>query len=469
MDSNQDIIFSIISSIKSDSTKSENQKEEMLKFITKHDSFKNSTNHLEEKFEALLSFIKFIEHNVPQSSCKIYGSFVRQMFEKMFLSTYDESGYGDSENHDVDMHIFESKEKYNEFKTEFNNIIDTFEVMEKLDFDANIKFGNFYLVRIMDLTLNVNESETETLERMKKTLSEYIIRYNNNNNVNPINIDDEELPSRSMMYYRKIIKRMEQTIKDKFDGLPHFNIILKNPSNNKYIIIDMLGFPIKQNDYDISSDINVNTLCITHNGIESKSDFFDTIRSIYKRNGIMKVDMNKMVEDLHKPLLFSEKTKLYNNFVNFIGFRTKILSVGYSNIFSDNNKQICDIYVEEKETCPITSARPPYLVLNLECEHNISIMALAGIANIRQSDYSEAINCPICRAKLIPKMVDKQLTNIDIPDPSIVSDIFIKGQSRRNSININISQYKKNEIMSKDNINVVFEHLGLKDKVEDKV
>ena len=37
------------------------------------------------------------------------------MFEKMFLSTYDETGYGDSENHDVDMHIFESKEKYFDF------------------------------------------------------------------------------------------------------------------------------------------------------------------------------------------------------------------------------------------------------------------------------------------------------------------------------------------------------------------
>ena len=157
----------------------------------------------------------------------------------------------------------------------------------------------------------------------------------------------------------------------------------------------------------------------------------------------------------------------FNNFVNFIGFRTKILSVGYDNIFTDNNKQICDIYVEEKETCPITSAKPPYLSLNLECGHNISIMALAGLANIRQSDYSEAINCVMCREKLIPKMVDKPLNKIEIPDSSIVSDIFMKGQSRRNSISISIPQYKNNEIMSKDNINIVFEHLGLKDKQEE--
>lgn len=126
MNSSSDIISSIIDSIKGDVTKSETQKEDLIKFLLRQEKFNNVTNHLEEKFEALLSFIKFIETNVPQSSCKIYGSFVRQMFEKMFLSTYDESGYGDSENHDVDLHIFESKEKYLEFKTEFNNIIDTF-------------------------------------------------------------------------------------------------------------------------------------------------------------------------------------------------------------------------------------------------------------------------------------------------------------------------------------------------------
>lgn len=467
MNSSSDIIHSIIASINSDVTKSESQKKEMIKFLTNQEKFNNTTNHLEEKFEALMSFIKFIETNVPQSSCKIYGSFVRQMFEKMFLSTYDDSGYGDSENHDVDLHIFESKEKYFEAKTEFNNIIDTFEVMEKLDFDANIKFGDFHLVKITDMTLDLDEPTKESLQRMKKTLSEYILRYNTHSD-NPINIEDAELPSHTMMRYRARINRIEHSIKEKFNGVPHFNIILKNPLNNKYIIIDMLSFPIDSNNYDIRSDINVNTLCITHNGIESKSDFIDTLRCIYKRKGIMKIDMNKMINDLkNNSLEFSEKAKLYNNFVNFVGFRTKILSVGYTNIFSDIDKQICDIYIERNESCPITFAKPPYLVMNLECTHNISIMALAGLANIRQSEYTEAINCPICRAKLIPKMVDKQTDIIVIPDPSIISDIFTTGQSRRNSISIKIPNYMQNEIMSKDNLNIVFEHLGLKDKKEE--
>lgn len=469
MNSSSDIISSIIDSIKGDVTKSEAQKEDLIKFLLRQEKFNNVTNHLEEKFEALLSFIKFIETNVPQSLCKIYGSFVRQMFEKMFLSTYDESGYGDSENHDVDLHIFGSKEKYLEFKTEFNNIIDTFEVMEKLDFDANIKFGNFHLVRLTDITLDLDETKKESLERMKRYLSDYIIRYNTHTE-NPIIIDDTVLPSRAMMRYRTRINHIEQSIKDKFNGVPHFNIILKNPINNKYIIIDMLAFPIETNDYDIKSDINVNTLCITHNGIESKSDFLDTVRCIYKRKGIMKIDMDKMIEELkNNTMTFSEKAKLYNNFVNFVGFRTKILSVGYTNIFSDNDKQICDIYIERNDLCPITLAKPPYLSMNLECNHSISIMALAGLANIRQSDYTEAINCPMCRSQLIPKMINRHQDNIIIPDPSIVSDIFIKGQSRRNSISINIQQYMQNEIISKDNLNVVFEHLGLKDKKDNKI
>lgn len=468
MASTSDIISSIISSIKTDSTKSEKQKDDMINFLTTQEKsqqkFKISTSHLEEKFECLISFIKFIEINIPSSSTKIYGSFVRQMFEKMFLSSYDDSGYGDSENHDVDCTVFESKEKYEESKKEFNNVIDTFEVMEKLDFSASIKFGNFYLVKISDITMNLSNNDVERLERLRKNLDSYIISYNARTN-NPINITDTILPSRNMMRTRLQINKLAQNIKEKFNNVPHFNIIMKNPSNNKYVIIDMFGFPIKENEYNIQDDINVNTLCITRDGINCKSDFLTTIRSIYKRKGITCIDIVKMKKNLeNKSLIFSEKTKIYNQLVNFIGFRTKILASGYSEISSEN--EICDMYVEHNEICPITSAKPPYMCMNLQCGHSLSIMALAGIANIRKSDYTEEISCPLCRSKLIPKMLEKQPEHIEIPDPSIVSQIFTTGQSRRNSISINIPKPVQNEIMTSENISTIFQHLGLKPYIE---
>lgn len=159
---------SIINIIRQDTTKSDEEKAALVEFLNLNDKFKKSTDHFKSKFDALLSFIKFIETNVPQSYCKIYGSFVRQLFEKMFLSTYDKSGYGDSQNHDVDMNIFESNELYLESKIDFNNIIDTFEVMSKLDFEANIRFGDFHLVRINELTINIDEDDSRRIEFLRK-------------------------------------------------------------------------------------------------------------------------------------------------------------------------------------------------------------------------------------------------------------------------------------------------------------
>lgn len=455
----------IINIINQDMTKSDEEKAELIRFINSNNKFKKSTVHLKSKFDALLSFIKFIETNVPQSYCKIYGSFVRQMFEKMFLSTYDESGYGDSQNHDVDINIFQSKESYLEAKTEFNNVIDTFEVMSKLDFDADIKFGEFHLVRIHELTINISDNDSRRIETLRKRISDYIIRYNTHAST-PISENDVQLPSRNIMQDRVRLRNLEQSIKNKFDGVPHFNIVLKNPSNGDYIIIDLLAYPIIDEEYNIIDDINVNTLCMTRDGIQSRSDFLESIKSISDRIGIVKINMEKMKEDLKtKTLTFNEKSKIYNRIVNFMGFRTKILAVGYEQIKS--NDQMVDIFIEKEEKCSITGSPPPYTSINMECGHALSVMAFSGLVNIKASDYTEQILCPTCRAQLLPKMINKKQDEIRIPDPSIVSHIFQTGQSRRGSISIQIPQPVHNEIISKDNLNTVFENLGLKAYVED--
>jgi len=133
--------------------------------------FENSSSHLADKIECLTSFIKFSEMNIKNANCKIYGSFVRQMFEKMFLSTYDESGYGDSQNHDVDCTVFNSEEEYNASKNEFWNMIDTLEVMEKLDHIADIKFGKYFVCKVTDITMNC-DSEKRQKELIEKKMQE---------------------------------------------------------------------------------------------------------------------------------------------------------------------------------------------------------------------------------------------------------------------------------------------------------
>jgi len=461
------IIESIISSVKSDFTKSEEAKNEMIKFLTNSMLFKKSTDHLQDKFNTLISLIKFIETNIAESHCRIYGSFVRQMFEKMFMSSYDSSGFGDSENHDVDMTIFASKEMFESNHKEFSDIIDTFEVMSKLDFTAGIRFGSFHIVNIQDFTIQMTSEDNINNKRInlyRERLNEYIAGYNQRTS-NPISIDDALLPSRTMMRYRVTMKRLEESAKNKFNNVPHYNIIMKDPETNNYIIIDLLAYPIDSSEYDISKDIDVNTLSLTRDGIQTKSDFLSVINSISKRHGVMQINMKQMIEDLEtKSLTFNAKAKIYNQIVNFMGFRTKILSVGYNKIYSD--EQIGDFYIEKENNCPVTGCRAPYVCIQMKCGHPLSVMALSGMANIQASEYSEFVGCPSCRAKLIPAMKEQKTPSIEFPDPSVVSKIFTSGESRRNSISIQIPKHVHNEIMSNENVSTVLEHLGLKPKIE---
>jgi len=460
------IVDSIVSSIKSDFTKSEQTKKEMIEFLNRFQSFKKSTDHLQMKFNSLISLIKFIETNVPNSYCKIYGSFVRQMFEKMFLSTYDPTGYGDSENHDVDMSVFDSKELYEQNKEHFENIIDTFEVASTLDATAGISFGTFYVVSVQDSTIQMSDKDKFNKKRFdfyRRRIDDYILRYNAHT-THPISIDDVNWPSRAMMRERVTMNKLAASVKDKMNNVPHFNIILKDPSTNTYVILDLLAYPIDSKEYDITKDINVNTLSLTRDGIQTKSDFLSVIHSISSRQGVMQINMKQMIEDLEtKSMTFSEKAKIYNQIVNFMGFRTKILSVGYNSIHSDT--QIGDFYIEKENICPITGCHAPYVCIRMKCGHPLSVMALSGMVNIQASDFSEFVGCPSCRAKLIPAMKEEKSQSIDIPDPSVVSRIFASGESRRNSISISISKHVHNEIMASENISTVLEHLGLKPKI----
>lgn len=395
------------------------------------------------KFLTLINFIKFFESYIPQSSCKIYGSFVRQMFEKIFISTLDESGYGNSQNHDVDITIFKSEETYNNNMEMFYNVIDTLELMEKLNTDSNNNaFGEYTVVKTYDLTMNCDYEKRELKRREERIsqLSQYLQNYNPTFTIKDMNL--------------------QKSLRQKFNGVPHFHIILYNKNDNTYIIIDLLGYPIVDNEYNIDDDIDVNTLYITRDGIRSKSDFFTTIESIIKRRGILKINFESMIYDLKtKTLTFTEKSRIFNNIVNFLGLRTKILGNGYNQIESDT--KIIDIYLENNEICEITDLHPPYVGIHLECGHKLSVMALSGIVNIHHNDFSEYIGCPYCREQLIPKLIENNITIQNIPNRDIIQMLYNTGNIKlkeNKELLENIPKIINKEIMSKENINIVLDN-----------
>ena len=91
---------------------------------------------------------------------------------------------------------------------------------------------------------------------------------------------------------------------------------------------------------------------------------------------------------------------------------------------------------------------------------------LESQTKFKRSTDTEIVSCPFCREKLLPKMIDCKPPKIDIPDPSIISDIYQSGVSRRESISIVIPQPTKNDIISSDNFTTILEHLGLKPYID---
>lgn len=392
-----------------------------LKLIERN---KKSTEHLKNKILVLISFAKFIE-NYCNISVKIYGSFVRQLFEKIFIDNYDETGYGDTQNHDIDITIYKNEEEFINKKHNFYELIDIFYILSKLKFDERLNFEGFYLVKINDLT---------------------------------ITRDDETIHRNSL--YPHELEGTETTFK--YLNNPHYHFILADL--NEYIIFDMFAYPIiMQNDYNLNNDINVNKLILTSNGISTDFDFFTTLYGIIKREGICNINFNHLIENLkNMTLIFNEKKKIYNQILQFIVYRTKILSVGYNKITSDY--LLCEIEIEYKDKCNLTELEPPYIKVKLECGHYLSVMSMAGLTNIQTNEFTEQVVCPYCRERLIPNVLNKLNFDIKIPNVELILNSETENKIRYDEVNLNIEKYQHKEIMSQSNFIEVYNHIGIKNK-----
>ena len=51
-----------------------------------------STEYFKNKAKTVFSFVKYLD-NISNTSCKIYGSFVRQYIERSYKSNYDNTNY----------------------------------------------------------------------------------------------------------------------------------------------------------------------------------------------------------------------------------------------------------------------------------------------------------------------------------------------------------------------------------------
>ena len=328
----------------------------------------DKTEYMKTKFKTLSSFIAFIEYQYlkynPHAGindgckCKIFGSFVRQYFEMIYATPSDQA-YGNVLDHDVDIRLF-----------------------GKVTNDIDKKF----IGKLIEIFQLIMVSKHEQFD-----FNGYKLMYYEDKTITQINEHDAD--------GKKLLH-----------NIPHYFIVLEKGDDQ--IHIDLLSHnpktPGKSQDFHKlwNRDYNVNGMFMSRDGISINKgeNFFEIQNSIMNRDGIMRYPIKNYVSELRASgLSRSKKTKLYNQIIHFIAFRTKIEEGGYKRV---SDCEMLNLSVEEEETCPITDFDAPYINVGFECSHNLSIMAFAKIVNIRASDDTEAIVCPYCRKNLIPKMIE---------------------------------------------------------------
>lgn len=337
----------------------------IIEYLKNQIKFKNQTLHFKDKFNVLMSFIKFAKSMCKYSNINIYGSFVRNIIEKIFISS-SECGYGDPINHDIDLIFYKNKYDYELDKKPFDDFISLLRIVAN---NSSYDF-NFYDFKVVDII----EKTIDKIEASDGIQKEFLL------------------------------------------NIPHFVIMLKK--DNIKIKIDLIVY--KSDDINFTTwqnEFNINCLSINNNGIftnqfDESYGFYDTIHSIINKSAISNLPFNDMFYNFTYKTR-KDKIKLLNQLIWFMTYRMKILNLGYTEVFSDI--KFIDYKIEKEEPCELSGNEPPYIAIKLTCGHYISIMGLAGLTNIQTSEWSESIKCPMCRQDLDIAFNDKMPPKIKIP------------------------------------------------------
>lgn len=363
----------------------------------------NKTEYIKKKMTMIMLILKYINTQCDTTSTFIYGSFVRNLIERIFVTEDDTSGYSNSKHHDINICIYDDKNDYITKYKYFNKFIQMITSLSEIYNLVNYKlavysFNGYYITKIENIT------------------NTYIY-------------DGDKL----------------------INDVPHYIIYMKDETGD-VIQINLMTYWIYANTNFIN---DVNSLYIDIQGIKSsmrKANFFDIINNIKNRVALCYDNFNlNNINSING--LRTKKEKYLKEMIYYLNNQTKIHEVGYNKIYSLSGYPIYNI--ETKEECILSGCEPPYINLKLECGHDISIMAFTGIVNIRNSEYIESINCPYCKKSLCLKL------SIFLPP---VLNIPTNNNYYKNNNNKSIKNYEKSRIiMSEDNIKYMEKHNTIPD------
>ena len=203
----------------------------------------------------------------------------------------------------------------------------------------------------------------------------------------------------------------------------------------------------------VSNMIDNSNLRINNIDMEG-SEFFESMTDVMLRKAVISKDFNfiEKIKSLNNTMTRTERVEIWKNILDLMSKEINIINQGYEILDIGENKMI-KFSIEKKEPCSVTLIKPPFINIHLECKHNLSIMTIYGIVFSGKSDDSESIVCPLCRANLIPKLVQAIPDNmIDKYNVKIYEKHEIDDEIDNSSFNFEKNNY------TNQNASYVLEH-----------
>lgn len=327
-----------------------------LSIYEKKETIKNTQmNDFIQKFlfsKELLSIITnycFKEKNFIVNPI-IVGSFVRQMFELLFINgdyTKDSKLYGKPNTRDIDIIMSKDKDYYLPYQS-------ILLLMENIMVHKELVHG-YQLLSVKDLTISSN--------------------------------------------YNVGIPEGKRALQNN----PHYKLVFFNEQLKKKIDIDLLGWKPKHtkgwsdNDYDINSlGMNINGICSIG---KEKFNFINIMNNIYKKTAVCQIDLsyiNKLANSINSGSRLNFREHI-SQILYFLAERTKILK---DNITIQIKSKFPVYHIEDTEPCPETKVSAPYPIILLKCSDWITLPHLAKLL----IEYKDNYECPRCGKDLALKL-----------------------------------------------------------------
>jgi hypothetical protein len=242
--------------------------------------------------------------------------------------------------------------------------------------------------------------------------------------------------------------------------IPRYILELSHDDNeDEKMSIDLQLFPIIKNSEYISIEKLVfGDTMLSYDGMDVMKkngdvswvfDLYDCIGDIWANNG--RIFKRKKIMDITKDLnggkTLERKNKV-SRYLYLIRLYLRLVPLKLIDGININMSGLPKYHIEKKEMCTYSLTDPPYICLDFECGHPMSLQGLSGLLIEGGSEDSEAILCPICRESLKMKINNPEMSLEEIEDNPYNEDNFYTMDDLDTAVSIKADILKTDNVLS---------------------